>query len=192
MDQMHAMALPGRESTAGDRRRRRRDGRAVKVALLAHDSVTGAPRVLASEIVKVAKGAGKGCDAQLAVREGWWRSLRSAGLVAGRHRAGGLDRSGASGRSRTWGTSIEGLSLAAGVRFLFRAGRRGAGHRARRDALYAFRNAGSRARLRGDAPRRVLGRRPAGRHSARQDRRGRRGAPDSRPTRVWRRVPRGW
>jgi benzoyl-CoA reductase subunit D len=90
---------------------------AVKVAVLAHGRA-GAARVLASEIVQVAKGGREGGDAQLAVREGWWRSLRTAGLVPA-----DIALVASTGHGRAVlahvGHFYRGMSLAVGVRFLF-------------------------------------------------------------------------
>jgi benzoyl-CoA reductase subunit D len=90
--------------------------RAVKVALLEHGWASGFPRVLAREIVNVPRRPDVR-DAQSAVREGWFRTLRRAGLaptevalVASTGQAHALARVG---------RFYRGLSLAAGVRFLF-------------------------------------------------------------------------
>jgi len=90
---------------------------AVKVVLLAHDPATGSPRVLASEIVKVPTRR-QPRDVQLAVREGWWRSLRSAALSPA-----DVALVASTGQERAVAAHIghfyRGSSLATGVRFLF-------------------------------------------------------------------------
>ena len=91
--------------------------RAVKVAVLAHGARRGFPRVLASEIVSVAGRHHPG-DAQLAVREGWWRSLRSAGLTP-------ADIALVASTGQAWavlaqvGHFYRSAGLTTGVRFLF-------------------------------------------------------------------------
>ncbi len=90
---------------------------AVKVVVLAHGRA-GSARVLASEIVEVQKGGREGRAAQLAVREGWWRSLRNAGLLPA-----DVALVASTGHSRAVlahvGHFYRGLSLTVGVRFLF-------------------------------------------------------------------------
>ena len=90
--------------------------RTVKVALLAHGGATGSPRVLSSELVTVARRR-EVLDLQNAVREGWFGSLRGAGLVpadialvASTGHDDGFARVGHFYRAQ---------SLSAGVRFLF-------------------------------------------------------------------------
>lgn len=90
--------------------------RAVKVALLAHDTAIGSPRVLTREIVTLPSRCDIG-DVQIAIREGWFRSLRSAGLV-------GADIAlvASTGQAHSLahvGHLYRGLSLRTGVRFLF-------------------------------------------------------------------------
>ena len=90
--------------------------RVVKVALLAHGSATRSPRVLAAEIVSVPTRRDVR-DVQAAVREGWFRSLRSAGLVPA-----DVSLAASTGQAHAFahvGHVYRGLSLAAGVRFLF-------------------------------------------------------------------------
>ncbi len=91
--------------------------RAVKVALLAHGPATECARVLASEIVTLTRRRDGG-EAQLAVREGWWRALRSAGLVSG-----DIALVASTGQERAVlahvGHFYRSAGLTAGVRFLF-------------------------------------------------------------------------
>jgi benzoyl-CoA reductase subunit D len=90
--------------------------RAVKVALLAHDAANGSPRVLSREIVTLAGRCDIG-DVQIAIREGWFRSLRGAGLVAA-----DVALVASTGQAHCLahvGHLYRGLSLRTGVRFLF-------------------------------------------------------------------------
>jgi activator of 2-hydroxyglutaryl-CoA dehydratase len=90
--------------------------RAVKVALLAHGSATGSARVLTSEIVIVPNGRDFRA-AQIAVRDAWFRALRSSGLLAA-----DVALVASTGREHCLahvGHFYRGSSLTAGVRFLF-------------------------------------------------------------------------
>ena len=90
--------------------------RTVKVALLAHDAAIGSPRVLTREIVSLPGRCDIG-DVQIAIREGWFRSLRSAGLLPA-----DIALVASTGQEHALahvGHFYRGLSLRTGVRFLF-------------------------------------------------------------------------